>query len=71
MKIHIILMLLIVAAVFSGCSAVKKTEGRIGGVIGDCVCTEDYQPVCGEDGQTYSNACFAGCAQVTFTDGKC
>lgn len=37
-----------------------------------CVCPANYEPVCGVDGATFSNACAAGCAQVAVRHtGEC
>ncbi|HEX2254707.1 MAG TPA: Kazal-type serine protease inhibitor domain-containing protein [Thermoanaerobaculia bacterium] len=37
----------------------------------DCVCALIYDPVCGCNGETYSNACFARCEVLFWTPGEC
>ncbi|TRY70765.1 hypothetical protein TCAL_08242 [Tigriopus californicus] len=40
--------------------------------LSGCPCIALYQPVCGENGQSYSNSCVAECNDVTVQcEGKC
>jgi len=52
------------AAEVHECGDFYKTEEEI-------VCTEQYEPVCWDNGQTYGNSCFA-CIEVnSYTDWEC
>jgi hypothetical protein len=36
-----------------------------------CICPLIFAPVCGCDGMTYPNACFASCEVRSFSEGAC
>ncbi|MBP9680413.1 MAG: hypothetical protein KBD76_03320 [Bacteriovorax sp.] len=52
-------------------STSQTQEGSPVTEMKNCLCPQLWLPVCAENGKTYSNSCFAKCADVKFKQGSC
>lgn len=54
------------------CTRTDESAGCIEKIDPACICTMDYNPVCGCNQKTYSNSCMAECAGIKeYTPGPC
>jgi hypothetical protein len=68
MKIVMFASILAIAGSTKGCKKEDCTEK----VDPNCVCTMQYDPVCGCNNKTYSNECVAKCHGITkYVKGEC
>jgi len=65
-------LFLALSLLFLAITACKNDNKCIENIKPDCVCTYQYDPVCGCNNKTYGNACAAACAGIeTYAKGEC
>ncbi len=68
LRVSLFFLLVTTCLAFPGCNTTKCIEKP----AEDCICTMDYNPVCGCNNKTYSNACEAECHGITeYKPGEC
>ena len=72
LPLNILALLFILAFALSCSSSPEEGMECIEDRQEDCVCTKQYDPVCGCNGITYGNSCEAYCNGIgDYTEGKC